>query len=174
MGDAVSGFGRALTLTGHVTLPQLTPQPRHLSPRFVPDINQTRWRATEHCRLSWGTMSKPSLLPCLLQIKPRLTLQRTPQFASRAAIRGYHLFRRAGIETRPTLAAQVLRTSAIIPYESSRISRRNMSTPADHQPLKKPPKTPAVPRPSSRYVSHPLTCLTTIVIPPPQSRVYIV
>jgi hypothetical protein len=33
------------------------------------------------------------------------------------------------------------------------IQKRNMSTPADHQPSKKALKTPAVPRPSARYAT---------------------
>jgi hypothetical protein len=37
------------------------------------------------------------------------------------------------------------------PFPRSSAAQRNMSSPADHQPSKKPMKEPPVPRPSSRY-----------------------
>ena len=35
--------------------------------------------------------------------------------------------------------------------KGTRFPKRNMSTPADHQPSKKPSDAPVVPRPSARY-----------------------
>jgi hypothetical protein len=40
-------------------------------------------------------------------------------------------------------------------HETIKARNRNMSTPADHKPLKQAPKVPPVPRPSARYVMLP-------------------
>lgn len=47
-------------------------------------------------------------------------------------------------------------TSCTASIASNWAQKRKMSTPADHQPLKTPPKSPPIPRPSSRYVTAPL------------------
>lgn len=76
----------------------------------------------------------------------------------------YSIARHRGIAT----DRQICNTSYSFPNSLRRTrieQRRTMSTPADHKPLKNPPKEPPIPRPSSRQVSFPATydMLTTPV-----------
>ena len=130
----------------------------HLQPRHRSQAPAHRWLALQHhssWRLSvdgiatnWHTMP-PTLFP-RLSIRTGNPLHR-PSIVSWPS----RSFSSSSSESRPAVIASSRyphrrRLGGHQPSPVGKIQARSMSSPADHTPLKKPPKTPAVPKPSSR------------------------
>lgn len=126
-------------------------------PRIISDTNHTAWRfRTRHRTVPWLTMPIPRSL------RPLSLVNRTYRRAAApcTSCRSY------STSTPNTSHGVASRIELRRPSSSARpacnrhtvVQRRNMSSPKDHEPLKNPPKTPPIPKPSSRYSHHKSPC----------------
>lgn len=114
-------------------------------------------------------MPKPSSIALLLA-ESRLTALRSCRSARPITARPlFFSIPKAGHIARSPALLRAAAYSKTTRQSAIAFQSRNMSTPADHQPSKKAPKTPAVPRPSARYAYY---SSASIMSKPPFANLY--